>query len=143
MIIFIILLSFIMANENEVVFKYPGKLDKVLNITTNQYRYQYGHIVQFKYQNGVRKTSFDKGFTWDIKKEVRNDEESVNFHINNEKIYFDKNVKSIKFFNLLGKKVLFYNNVSKEYSISKLSNEVYVVKLEIDNSFRTIKFIKN
>jgi hypothetical protein len=142
-LIVFILAMFVSAEEKQVVFKYPGKLDKIVNQSTNEVRYRYGNEIKFKYPNNVEKTSYDTGKTWEIKTERKKELLNLKFFNDNEKIYFEQNIKNITFYNLLGIEVLNYNFQSMEYIISQLTTGLYVVRLESEYGFKSIKFIKN
>ncbi|MDX6747938.1 T9SS type A sorting domain-containing protein [Polaribacter sp. PL03] len=52
-------------------------------------------------------------------------------------------LKKVEIFNLLGKKVLSANNVSKSIDISSLSKSMYLVKLTSEKGISTKKLVKN
>lgn len=142
-LIVFILAMFVSAEEKQAVFKYPGKLDKIVNLSTNEVSYRYGNEIKFNYPNNKVKISNDYGKTWKIKTERKKELSMIKFYNDSEKIYFDSDIKNITFYNLLGIEVLNYKFEAKEFNISQLSNGFFVVRIETETGFKSVKFIKN
>ena len=71
-----------------------------------------------------------------------------NFYISNNTLYFKNTqnlnkIKSVEVYNLLGQQVFRTSKIEEQILLNNLTNGVFIAKVNSENGFETLKFLKN